>query len=896
MTEAQMPSMLDYARFHGIARNHRAIDPLAFISPPLPSGLSGSLKDTKGCPVLSLDQLREPGYQKQKEKLNISKAGALFLKSAIRPSSSDFRRSLDWDNLLPDPRQIENIKQNPPLLRTDHENDMHLFRDMLSLDRMEVDLPLEKIDDEHDEGLRFPSYVRELPNQIHDYIANEKLDYLEPVTPPLLPRDSTPNHFNPSSAGMEMELLSRPITPVMPEHTQVERALAIDVDVFVGESSGLHRSSQNPLENFLEGKSDQDDSPRVNLLCPRKRMLDESFKVEGPLTPPYSIKRRRAEEEGMHLTEIVQMMPIPEICLPNEGEILGLDDVLKTSALCKENIELKLDKERIRGINADTRIETPKIVNLPPRPPWLLMDPACCQQDMMTKLHKTHDMTSHNQLSERDEWDLQWNPFPMGISRMAVEETIEGHIELSEFLGPLEGEGDGRCESPKWPFPHGTWLGDDLDDYILEPSIAIERDALSLHPISDLVVSRNSAGLSGKKQIASSCFIQHRHVTGDEKLHSLIDSKSSLLSSNFSTTTQLSNFINLRGKTKQTNASSSPYFTKDAANVLEARENDKPDTSVLVSHLTLPAPEIAEPPFPLSFVISTALLRTHRSVVQVLESLPSPKTLIFRDYHAMALLSAKLTKGKHENATSFSSETSLQTLRPANCYDDDADIIISPTTAILLTKSQETTQLHLPGHSPLRSGLGNILSSPLRERIFRVCSRYERLYVLIGHALNVAPTGEEAIDAIRALESFCSSLAQSCNVVPLVVPAAVEHLTQWIINLAKKHAMPVPWSGARPSLDGPAHAKIPSEDATVWEIFLYHAGLNLFAAQAVLTWPVTSLAKFEEDAPPADIAASPYATLSRFVGLPPKERKRIYAPLIGERIASNISNQLDGEW
>ncbi|KAJ6099432.1 hypothetical protein N7467_000967 [Penicillium canescens] len=63
----------------------------------------------------------------------------------------------------------------------------------------------------------------------------------------------------------------------------------------------------------------------------------------------------------------------------------------------------------------------------------------------------------------------------------------------------------------------------------------------------------------------------------------------------------------------------------------------------------------------------------------------------------------------------------------------DADIITAPNTGVVLSTIEGLQERYLPGHEPEEVDLigTNELVSPLRERIYRLISRYEHLYVLI---------------------------------------------------------------------------------------------------------------------------------------------------------------------
>lgn len=177
MMPSSVEFVLDYSRFHGIARDHLAIDPASYVPRTAGARTVDSFETVEGCPSLDLNTLRETIFHKCREKLSISKAGAVLLTSVARTSTFDSMKCApEWDEILPDRHRISDIKQDPPVLRTDHEHDMQLFRATLTDNQINVDLPLEKLCHESDEGLAFPDYVHYLPAHIHEQVVKEKLD------------------------------------------------------------------------------------------------------------------------------------------------------------------------------------------------------------------------------------------------------------------------------------------------------------------------------------------------------------------------------------------------------------------------------------------------------------------------------------------------------------------------------------------------------------------------------------------------------------------------------------------------------------------------------------------------------------------------------------------------
>jgi hypothetical protein len=113
------PSVLEYARFHGLAVENAAQDVLAC--------LSGLVSD---CKRDELDaSLPDPDFSAcrhdvKESKLQLSREASHILANSIR----DPCQIIPWDDLLPKRHSMDNLKLEEPLLATDHETDVWNFQ------------------------------------------------------------------------------------------------------------------------------------------------------------------------------------------------------------------------------------------------------------------------------------------------------------------------------------------------------------------------------------------------------------------------------------------------------------------------------------------------------------------------------------------------------------------------------------------------------------------------------------------------------------------------------------------------------------------------------------------------------------------------------------------------
>ncbi|PLB35608.1 uncharacterized protein BDW47DRAFT_127999 [Aspergillus candidus] len=311
--------------------------------------------------------------------------------------------------------------------------------------------------------------------------------------------------------------------------------------------------------------------------------------------------------------------------------------------------------------------------------------------------------------------------------------------------------------------------------------------------------------------------------------------------------------------------------------------NDHPIT--ISSQLTAQVPQYSSPHHtPPILFLSTALLKSHLRLVQSLERAEERPVIIYRDYD----------------------NSSQQTSKPAPTQTNqsippkEADIIISPSTSIILTTSQATTQRYLPGHrlhlhitsssNNNNNGIKETINSPLREQIFLLAPRYEQIYVLITHttpppAQNTNPNhnhqpwtaDEQILSNLTSLAAFCASLAPHVTVQPLILPSGAETAARWVLALAKKHAIALP----------EGNQGLDSVEETCWEVFLRRVGLNPYAARALL------------GALKADSGTDGGGELSGLWGLWgmwSEPNRRVLRELIGERVFHRMEGILEKDW
>ena len=167
MSQDVDPPIIDYARFYGLACDHRQLSPLAGLT--LPENLGSFLDDPPELVHIDLSNVKVP-----EERLAID-AGAASLLSSIAESAKHSPSHSDHD-LGIDRHRVRNLKHELPLLRSDHELDVLRFAHPIIPDLKNEFLPFETVDIEEDEAIEWPSSYHALPDEATKKSESEKIE------------------------------------------------------------------------------------------------------------------------------------------------------------------------------------------------------------------------------------------------------------------------------------------------------------------------------------------------------------------------------------------------------------------------------------------------------------------------------------------------------------------------------------------------------------------------------------------------------------------------------------------------------------------------------------------------------------------------------------------------
>ena len=161
---------LEYARYHGLSR-----DPLAdFFAFTHIGALQADIPDDFIDD--SLPQFDFGVEPRLDERLTLSKEAARLLQAVAHEDTQETIDALTLSML--GSSGVKNSRVELPLLKTDHETDCKHFAqwDGFEIKLKDVKFPLEVVDDEKNEGIKFPSSYWNLGDGIMEELKKEKLE------------------------------------------------------------------------------------------------------------------------------------------------------------------------------------------------------------------------------------------------------------------------------------------------------------------------------------------------------------------------------------------------------------------------------------------------------------------------------------------------------------------------------------------------------------------------------------------------------------------------------------------------------------------------------------------------------------------------------------------------
>lgn len=202
----------------------------------------------------------------------------------------------------------------------------------------------------------------------------------------------------------------------------------------------------------------------------------------------------------------------------------------------------------------------------------------------------------------------------------------------------------------------------------------------------------------------------------------------------------------------------------------------------------------------------------------------------------------------------------------------EADLILSPSTALLWTTLQQIRQRPLPGHGSF---------SPIQDRVQYVAARYERLFVLVSQDVELDDYVEVDIDEQSLLlgNNDCEVISQFTK-----FTRSLEDDVQTMFVYGGRAQLASHIAGIMTQYSSTLEDLRLSQEESPQEIFLQMAGMNAFAAQIVLS-SLEAMNEYERNCGPS---------IAMLVLMTASERISQFEHIMGGRkVLEKVSSVLD---
>lgn len=710
---------------------------------------------------------------------------------------------------------------------------------------------------------------------------------LLPVTPPCSPG-------NPPSEAMQIDMTSTPEDLIGKDAAAVEEELLReDGLISATPTDGQDTGADDPSAAIDEFVAIPSSSSPIS----RKRL--RSIRVEPPLTPQdarvTSEEGSTAEGKNKRLRldqDTMAFLPDPDITsfVEPSGLLQKRDDTFLQDSIMREaeSVTRELHNEQLVELDTTMRVKVPQLDPVQLQAPW----------DRFTKTSQNETDPQENflrtmreeSLKDQRKWtgvskierSLPWAPFPSYLAKVDLNEEFDDE-SLERYLSQLNLE-DGSADVDVWVLLATenllrTLRKDDSEDEEIQPILRNEDEpdhAIATEPEVSISVRTDAAAkpemldLLCQKRLS----IGQMNDTGRAvEAKDIPDNHQTTLgtSSDLMQTDSLAHFMHLRGKAPKPQNGTADQARKDGPSKETASteltvQNVAP-AAVMIPHALNPAaletPSI-QTPMPelgcnthaeIPIIVSSTFI-TNRQLTRQLERLLPSITFIERDTTVVA-------RQQH-----------------GQVIHGEADITISPSTAVISTFLQKLKQKPLPRQTTFHG---------IRDHIVSIAPRYERLMILVSEG-NIAIPTDEATTATtaRPLDPLdCLALTDLAAWTTSSLPTDVR-----ISYIPGGAAEAAHWLAAAISHYGIADGSVQLlHDETMWERWLRCAGFNAFAAQAVL-----GRLKGEVVEPSSSFGRE-HCGLAAFLKMSLQERVERFADVLGgERVLKRVSTIVDGGW
>lgn len=616
------------------------------------------------------------------------------------------------------------------------------------------------------------------------------------------------------------------------------------------------------------------DSTQSPASCKRSRRQD--LKVDGPLTPPASERCPPWDSKKVSVSEVLQdvmphlppPIPAPEQISSEDIDMLFAEHIAPIAAKADRAIE----QEQLQEADTTSRVQVPTMDFTKPIPPWHIAPSENIHDWKKRFLHEIKESHLNIPLWLQEgptKEGLSWAPFPISLGRFDLKETIEDDGSLTAFITDPEAIDpetltwkppglrifDESHNSEEEELAYGVFPpAGDVDSLIKERVLELQNE----DELDSGLSSARKPEASTEQFTDGPTRLKGRAASGNRQaVPPTVDDPAQI--AKFSAVNALDQFLGIRKG--ELSRSKGPTENLASASALKVSKETVESADIIVSEkstLAAPRPKFQVPDCPHYFVASTSFLSNRRLAHQVKNLYPSA-IIIERDFTIYGLRSPDAEKNLHTARTG------------PEIPSDEADLILSPGTGLIITSLQKIKQQSLPGE---------VTRSPVRARIQRTAPRYERLVVLVSIHSASSDDGagirgsleESDCEALVSLTAYLDHLQTLSESELVLADGDTTALAVWVVSLMVRYS-----SEASITL---------LQEETQWEVFLRQAGMNAFAAQVVVA--VMKAVKGKDGHP---------LGLRDLVFMSPEERYRRFEGLLGGRgMLERVGRVLDARW
>ncbi|KAI8190600.1 hypothetical protein K4K48_000318 [Colletotrichum sp. SAR 10_66] len=776
-------------------------------------------------------------------------------------------------------------KMELPSLRSDPRHDSKAFSKTISeaklhdFFRRPNPLVMEPIDEDKDEGLALPKSARHFHDQLARGAEPEEIDYTEEdltyvaeaVYQEWTNKDLEDLIFLEMSKRDRIQSMTPPLMPP-PLASEPEEEFIPTSEAFILEPLS---DPDSLIGDDLDTAGKLMDEMTMETIQPE---VDVTEMIGFPSDPPFL----DIFPSPQPTQDLKMEVPILFPCLGPKDEDVESDSMKEADAKFEKDFSLLLEdktaeltrmaeQEQIHVADAIARFQPPVVDFSIPEPQWSgvpakgaseMFRRICLEFDGQRKAPTWPKMRSEN-------IELKWQPFNASLGSVNLKETVGDDRVLQQIFD---------CRSARLPTSADCViresglkiLREDDEEELPMPYYEDDEELFENDPAIDLlsvIKKRKMAELVGGHDAElESPTVGHKIRRTTKRRNAPKDSSGYLLlgeNEPNATSKLLDNHLLLHPSNKSRSETMSHFFpTPDRSTRSPMTRARNPENSLKLptSQSERQSPSTVAPLPPVltiegktHIVISTTL---PRNIMAAIDSLPGIES-IDRDF------------SRYNNTIWPPNSAQLSTAISPLFFE--ADIIPSPATGIIITNILQVGQ-----KAPLNSGQQ---LSKLRERVTKVAPRYQRLIIMVSESNSeeyVGPLGKSNVDSYNSFVGFASGVGISTDCVIRVIyvgggPNTLETWTCALVSTYVKENV----STARYML---------MMDETEWEVFFRHVGLNVYAAQLIISLFRGCFGPQEKE------------PLVRFFRMPAAQKAQVFGRYLGERghdVLNRVSARLE---